>query len=79
MFDADAYGRITAADTPDWCRTEYEGLDRFDALALIVQRMKEAGRLVPQVVRAKDCEEIELNDEPRTWSRRLTATVPAWS
>ena len=40
----DAYGRITAADTPD-VPAEYEGLDRFAARKAIVARAEEEGWL----------------------------------
>ena len=63
MFDAEARVVQTADGlVPD----EFVGMDRFDARALIVQRMKEAGRLVPHVVKNKDGEESELDAEPRT-------------
>ncbi|MXO66534.1 valine--tRNA ligase [Altericroceibacterium endophyticum] len=45
---------------------EFLGLDRFDARKLVVERMKEAGCLIPHVTTNKDGEE-ELHDaEPRT-------------
>ncbi|WP_421839439.1 valine--tRNA ligase [Novosphingobium sp.] len=63
MFDAEARVVQTADGlVPD----EFVGMDRFDARALIVQRMKEAGRLVPHVVKVKDGEETQLDAEPRT-------------
>jgi valyl-tRNA synthetase len=63
MFDAEARVVQTADGlVPD----EFVGMDRFDARALIVQRMKEAGRLVPHVFKNKDGEESELDAEPRT-------------
>ena len=63
MFDAEARVVQTADGLVP---AEFIGMDRFDARALIVQRMKEAGRLVPHVVKAKDGEESELDAEPRT-------------
>ncbi|MXP25751.1 valine--tRNA ligase [Altererythrobacter indicus] len=45
---------------------EFLGLDRFDARKLVVERMKEAGFLIPHITKNKDGEE-ELHDaEPRT-------------
>jgi len=63
MFDAEARVVQTADGlVPD----EFLGLDRFTARALIVQRMKEVGRLVQHVVKNKDGEETQLDAEPRT-------------
>ncbi|WP_421849579.1 valine--tRNA ligase [Novosphingobium sp.] len=63
MFDAEARVVQTADGlVPD----EFLGMDRFDARALIVQRMKEAGRLVPHVTRDKEGLETEHDAEPRT-------------
>ncbi len=45
---------------------EFVGLDRFDARALVVQRMKEAGFLIPHVTRDKEGEATEHDAEPRT-------------
>ena len=59
MFDGDAKVVQTADGLiPD----EYLGLDRFDARKLVVQRMKEAGFLVPHV----DKDGVEHDHEPRT-------------
>ncbi|MEO1969714.1 MAG: valine--tRNA ligase [Sphingomonadaceae bacterium] len=44
---------------------EFLGLDRFDARKLVVERMKEAGCLIPHVTE-KDGERIEHDAEPRT-------------
>jgi valyl-tRNA synthetase len=63
MFDAEARVVQTADGlVPD----EFVGMDRFDARALIVQRMKDAGRLVPHVTRDKEGLEAEHDAEPRT-------------
>ncbi|MGN6358614.1 MAG: valine--tRNA ligase, partial [Novosphingobium sp.] len=63
MFDAEA----KVVQTQDGLvPAEFVGLDRFDARALVVQRMKEAGFLVPHVTRTKDGEEVEADFEPRT-------------
>ncbi len=63
MFDAEARVVQTADGlVPD----EFVGMDRFDARALIVQRMKEAGRLVPHMTRDKEGLETEHDAEPRT-------------
>ena len=45
---------------------EYLGLDRFDARALVVQRMKELGFLIPHVTKDKEGNETEHDAEPRT-------------
>ncbi|QZP08024.1 valine--tRNA ligase [Caenibius sp. WL] len=63
MLDAEARVVQTADGLiPD----EFLGLDRFDARALVVQRMKEQGFLIPHVTKNKDGEEQEHNAEPRT-------------
>ncbi len=62
MFDAEARVVQTADGLVP---NEFVGLDRFDARALIVQRMKEAGRLVPHVTRDKEGLETEHDAEPR--------------
>ena len=63
MFDAEA----KVVQTQDGLvPAEFVGLDRFDARALVVQRMKEAGFLVPHVTKTKDGEEVEADFEPRT-------------
>jgi len=59
MFDAEARVVQTADGlVPD----EFLGLDRFDARKLVVQRMKEAGFLVPHI----DKDGNEHDAEPRT-------------
>jgi valyl-tRNA synthetase len=63
MFDAEARVVQTADGLVP---AEFVGMDRFDARALIVQRMKEAGRLVPHVTRDKEGLETEHDAEPRT-------------
>jgi len=63
MFDAEAHVVQTADGlVPD----EFIGMERFAARALVVQRMKELGFLIPHVVKDKDGEETELDAEPRT-------------
>lgn len=63
MLDAEARVVQTADGLiPD----EFLGLDRFDARALVVQRMKEQGFLIPHVTKNKDGEEQEHDAEPRT-------------
>ncbi|WP_374529910.1 valine--tRNA ligase [Novosphingobium sp.] len=63
MFDAEAKVVQTADGLVP---AEFVGMDRFDARALVVSRMKEAGFLIPHVTKNKDGEE-ELHDaEPRT-------------
>ena len=63
MLDAEAHVVQTADGLiPD----EFLGLDRFDARALVVQRMEEQGFLIPHVSKNKDGEEQEHDAEPRT-------------
>ena len=63
MFDAEAKVVQTADGLVP---AEFVGMDRFDARALVVSRMKETGFLIPHVTKNKDGEE-ELHDaEPRT-------------
>jgi len=63
MLDAEARVVQTADGLiPD----EFLGLDRFDARALVVQRMKEQGFLIPHVSKNKDGEDQEHDAEPRT-------------
>ncbi|OJY68573.1 MAG: valine--tRNA ligase [Sphingobium sp. 66-54] len=63
MLDADARVVQTADGlVPD----EYLGLDRFEARALVVQRMKEQGFLIPHVTTDKDGNTTEHDAEPRT-------------
>ncbi|MGC1270434.1 MAG: valine--tRNA ligase, partial [Croceibacterium sp.] len=45
---------------------EFVGMDRFDARALVVSRMKEQGFLIPHIVKNKDGEEEAHDAEPRT-------------
>ena len=63
MFDAEAKVVQTADGLVP---AEFVGLDRFDARALVVQRMKEAGFLIPHVTKDKDGAETEHDAEPRT-------------
>jgi len=63
MFDAEARVVQTADGLVP---AEFLAMDSFDARALIVQRMKEAGRLVPHVTRDKEGLETEHDAEPRT-------------
>ena len=63
MFDAEAKVVQTADGLVP---AEFVGLDRFDARALVVQRMKEAGFLIPHVTKDKDGAETEHEAEPRT-------------
>ncbi len=63
MFDAEARVVQTADGLiPD----EFLGLDRFDARALVVRRMKEQGFLIPHVTKDKDGNETLHDAEPRT-------------
>ena len=63
MFDAEAKVVQTSDGLiPD----EYIGLDRFDARKLVVERMKEAGFLIPHITKNKDGEEVSADFEPRT-------------
>jgi len=63
MFDAEARvvqtsdGLVPAA---------FIGMDRFDARKLVVERMKEAGFLIPHVTRDKEGNLVEHDFEPRT-------------
>ncbi|MFZ5743564.1 MAG: valine--tRNA ligase [Pseudomonadota bacterium] len=62
MFDAEARVVQTADGlVPE----EFLGLDRFVARDLVVARMKEAGCLIPHVVKDKDGNESEADAEPR--------------
>ncbi|ARU17181.1 valine--tRNA ligase [Croceicoccus marinus] len=63
MLDGKA-GVVQTADglVPD----EYLGLDRFEARTLVVQRMKEAGFLIPHVTKDAEGNETEHDAEPRT-------------
>ena len=63
MFDAEAKVVQTADGLVP---AEFVGLDRFDARALVVQRMKDAGFLIPHVTKDKDGAETEHDAEPRT-------------
>ncbi|MGV3512921.1 MAG: valine--tRNA ligase [Novosphingobium sp.] len=63
MFDAEAKVVQTADGlVPD----EFVGLDRFDARKLVVERMKEAGFLIPHVSKDKEGNEVLHDAEPRT-------------
>ncbi|MFC3100325.1 valine--tRNA ligase [Altererythrobacter lauratis] len=62
MLDADA----AVCQTADGLiPAEFLGLDRFDARALVVERLKESGHLIPHVTE-KDGERVEHDAEPRT-------------
>ena len=45
---------------------EFLGLDRFEARTLVVQRMKDAGFLIPHVTKDAEGNETEHDAEPRT-------------
>ncbi len=63
MFDAEARVVQTADGLiPD----DLVGMDRFDARAAVVDKMKALGRLVPHIVKSADGEETENDAEPRT-------------
>ena len=61
MFDAEARV-VQCGGIPD----DLVGMDRFDARAEVVARMKALGLLVPHIVKDKDGAESELDAEPRT-------------
>ncbi|MFM6853601.1 MAG: valine--tRNA ligase, partial [Sphingopyxis sp.] len=63
MLDADARVVQTADGLVP---AEYIGLDRFAARKLVVTRMKEAGFLIPHIIRDKDGAETAHDAEPRT-------------
>jgi len=63
MFDAEAKVVQTADGLVP---AEFLGMDRFDARALVVQRMKEQGFLIPHVTKDKEGNETEHDAEPRT-------------
>ena len=63
MFDAEAKVVQTADGLVP---AEFVGLDRFDARKLVVERMKEAGFLIPHVTRDKEGNEVLHDAEPRT-------------
>lgn len=63
MFDAEAKVVQTADGLVP---AEFVGLDRFDARKLVVERMKEAGFLIPYVTKDKEGNEIAADFEPRT-------------
>ncbi|MBB4633688.1 valine--tRNA ligase [Sphingosinicella soli] len=63
MFDAEAKVVQTADGR---IPTEYLGLDRFDARALVVEQLKGLGFLIPHVSKDKDGEETQHDAEPRT-------------
>jgi valyl-tRNA synthetase len=63
MFDAEARVMQTADGLiPE----KYLGLDRFVVRDMVVADLKQAGCLVPHVVKGKDGEEVEADAEPRT-------------
>jgi valyl-tRNA synthetase len=63
MFDAEARVVQTADGLVP---AEYLGMDRFDARKLVVERMKEAGFLIPHATRDKEGNETIHDAEPRT-------------
>ena len=63
MFDAEA--RVVQT-VDELIPADLVGMDRFDARAAVVERMKALGRLVPHIVKSADGEESELDAEPRT-------------
>lgn len=63
MFDAEAKVVQTADGLVP---AEFVGLDRFDARKLVVERMKEAGFLIPHVTKDKEGNEVAADFEPRT-------------
>lgn len=63
MFDAEAKVVQTADGLVP---AEFIGMDRFDARKLVVERMKEAGFLIPHVTKDKEGNEIAADFEPRT-------------
>ena len=63
MFDAEARVVQTADGLVP---AEFVGLDRFDARKLVVERIKEAGFLIPHVTKDKEGNEVQHDAEPRT-------------
>ncbi len=63
MFDAEAKVVQTADGLVP---AEFIGMDRFDARKLAVERMKEAGFLIPHVTKDKEGNLVEHDAEPRT-------------
>jgi len=63
MFDAEARVVQTADGL---IPAEFIGLDRFEARALVVERMKEHGFLIPHVTKDKEGNETLHDAEPRT-------------
>ena len=63
MFDAEARVVQTADGLVP---AEFVGLDRFDARKLVVERMKDAGFLIPHVTKDKEGNEVLHDAEPRT-------------
>lgn len=63
MFDAEAKVVQTADGLVP---AEFVGLDRFDARKRVVERMKEAGFLIPHVTKDKEGNEVLHDAEPRT-------------
>ncbi|MBB3861671.1 valyl-tRNA synthetase [Novosphingobium hassiacum] len=63
MFDAEAKVVQTSDGlVPD----EFIGMDRFDARKLVVERIKEAGFLIPHITKDKEGNEVSADFEPRT-------------
>ena len=75
MLDAKARVQQTADGL---IPSEYIGLDRFDARALVVERLKEGGFLVPHI----DKEGVKHDAEPRTiqtpYGDRSNAVIEPW-
>ncbi|MCW1383952.1 valine--tRNA ligase [Novosphingobium sp. KCTC 2891] len=63
MFDAEAHVVQTADGLVP---AEFLGVERFEARKLVVQRMKEAGFLIPHVTKDKEGNEVQHDAEPRT-------------
>lgn len=63
MFDAEAKVVQTADGLVP---AEFVGMDRFDARKLVVERMKEAGFLIPHATKDKEGNEVQHDAEPRT-------------
>ncbi|MDP3552094.1 MAG: valine--tRNA ligase [Novosphingobium sp.] len=63
MFDAEAKVVQTADGLVP---AEFIGMDRFDARKLVVERMKEAGFLIPHMTKDKEGNEVAADFEPRT-------------
>jgi valyl-tRNA synthetase len=63
MFDAEA-NVVQTAD--GLIPAEFIGMERFEARKLVVERMKEAGFLIPHVTKDKEGNEVLHDAEPRT-------------